>query len=135
MNKEVTLPSGATLRITMSSFAVAKALYLAVLEEAKSMTLPTQDTEIGMNFYKDLFCFGITSKRIEACLAECLKKALYNNLRITDEVFESEDARQDYLSVLLEVAKVNLEPFTKSLSVQLSHMLAMATGQSLKSKS
>lgn len=117
--KSVDLPSGATLRINLSKFAVSKALYLAVLEEAKNLELDP-NVEVDTNLFKDMFCIGFSSKKIEGCLNECMKQALYNDARITEATFEPVDAREDYMTVCWEVALFNILPFTKSLSRQLS---------------
>lgn len=123
MNKEVTLPSGAILKITLSPFAISKALYIAVLEETKGLHIDPE-AEVDTNLFKDMFCVGFSSKKIEAALDKCMERALYNGLRITNDTFEPEEAREDYLSVCWEVAYANLLPFTKSLSRQFSAILA-----------
>lgn len=110
------------MEITLAPFADAKALYQAVLEEAKNLKVDAQ-TDIDVNLIKDLFCVGLSSKKIEAALAVCMKRATYNSLRITDEVFEPEEARNDYFVVCLEVAKRNLAPFTKDLYAEYSQVL------------
>lgn len=123
MNTDVALPSGAKLHISLSPFAVSKALYQAVLEEAKLLKLDT-DADVDINLFKDLFCSGFSSKKIEVCLEACMRKATYNGIRITADTFEPEEARQDYMQVCWEVAYANLLPFTKSLSQLYSGTLA-----------
>lgn len=116
---EVDLPSGAKLKIQLAPFADSKALYQAVLEELRGVTVG-DDQEIGVNMLKDLFCTGFSSKKIEAALLKCMKKALYNDLPITDDTWEPAEARVDFMKVLLEVAKENISPFVKSLSAEFS---------------
>lgn len=115
MTKEVTLPSGAKLLITPSSFPVAKALYQSVLNEMKPVEINSDD-EMA-TFMKDIYCHIFSSPEIEKRLFDCMKKATYNGKRIesVDDVFESVEARQDYLDVCYEVALENLLPFTKNL--------------------
>lgn len=113
--KELTLPSGATLRITLPPFAVSKTLYLAVLAEAQQLNIkPGGATD--PNLYKDMFTLGFSSKKVEVALADCMKRALYNNKHIDESTFEPESAREDYMTVCLEVALVSLTPFTKHLT-------------------
>lgn len=119
---EVVLPSGAKLKITPSSFAVAKDLFQAVTEEMKGLSI-SSSTEIDINLFKDLFCSGLSSKKIEKCLWECMKKATYNDLKITEDTFEPVEARQDYLQVMFEVAKENISPFMKSLFASFGDIL------------
>lgn len=114
MGRVVDLPSGAKLDITLAPFGAAKVLYQAFIEELATVKLD-MTAEIDGNFFKDLACVGFTSKKIEAAMVDCLKRALYNGLHIKDELFEPEEARQDYPVILFEVASENIRPFTKSL--------------------
>ncbi len=116
------LKSGKELVITLAPFAASKALWQAVLEEAKGLNIQ-DDTDLGVALIKDLFCVGFSSKKIEAALDECLKRATYAGLKIDADTFEKEEARADYIEVCYEVAKANLLPFTKSLYAQFSPML------------
>lgn len=123
MNKDVTMPSGAILHITASPFKDAKALYQALLEEAKTLKLDPE-READFNFFKDLFCTGFSSKKIEACLEKCFDRCTYDGKRITGDTFEPITAREDYMSVCFAVAEVNVSPFAKHLSSEYSRMLA-----------
>ena len=116
------LPSGAKLDITLSPFTISRALYQAILEEGKLLKIDAK-TEIDVNFYKDLFCSGLSSKKIEACLEECMKRVAYNGRKIDGETFEPIEARGDYMTVCFEVAKRNVLPFMKNLSQQWSLIL------------
>jgi hypothetical protein len=123
MNKSVQLPSGAKLVITVSPFAVSRALYQALLEELKGLKLDPK-AEIDVNLWKDLFCSALSSKKIEACLEECMKRATYNGRKIDSDTFEPVEARGDYFDVCFEVAKENVLPFAKSLYAQYADILA-----------
>ena len=133
MTEDITLPSGAKLKITLSPFAVSKALYQACLEELKSLKLDP-NAEVDLNLFKDLFCAGFSSKRIEQCLDECMKRVHYNDRKITPETFEPAEAREDYLQVCLEVALTNIRPFMKNLG-QLSGRISEQVSQNLQQKS
>lgn len=128
--REVVLPSGAKLQISPSPFLVSKALFQSILEEAKSLKLDPQ-AEIDVNMFKDMFCGGFSSRKIELCLNECLKKVLYNGLRIDEETFEPDAARQDYVTVCWEVILENVTPFTKALTSKFSAILGSITKPSL----
>lgn len=121
---EITLQSGAVLKITESPFPLAKALYQACLSELKTLKMDA-NADIDVNLIKDLFCAGFSSPAIDKALSECLKRCTYNGTKITEETFEPLDARGDYVTVLWEVALANLLPFTSSLSRQLSRIKAM----------
>lgn len=121
---EVDLPSGAKLRIQPAPFKDSRALYQAILEEAKVLKLDPK-TEIDVNLFKDLFCVGVSSKKIESCLWECMKVVRYNELKIDADTFEKVEAREDYLTVCFEVAKENVLPFMKNLYAKYAPMLGV----------
>jgi len=118
------LPSGAELEITLSPFATSRALFQAILDESKLLKLDPK-ADVDVNLLKDLFCTFLSSKKIEACIWECMKRATYNGLKITEDTFEPEAARDDYFSVCFETTKANILPFTKSLYAQYGHILAI----------
>lgn len=115
--KEITLPSGAILKITLAPFADARELYQAMLEEMKMIDFKS-NIDVS-SVLKEFICYGFSSKRIEYCLEKCFIRCLYNSgsgdLKIDKNTFEPAEARDDYLTVCLEVAKENILPFTKSL--------------------
>lgn len=123
MEKHV-LPSGAELEVHLAPFADAKALAQAILEEMKCLQLNPKD-EIDTNMWKNIVCIGFSSKKIEACLNKCLDRCLYNGMRILPDTFEPEEARQDYMEVLMHVAKANNLPFVKSLFAKYAHILGI----------
>lgn len=124
------MPSGASLRITLSPFSVSKALYQAVLKELKAVKMDTT-MEVG-SLFKEVFCSAFSSHEIEKCLFECFKRCTYSinsgpHLKIDDTTFEAEESRQDYMSVCMEVAKENLLPFLKGLLSEYQNGLKMMT--------
>src|ERR1700693_2374718 len=100
MTEDITLPSGAELKITHAPFSDSKALYQAVLEELKGMRLDP-NADVDANLYKDIFCTGFASKKIEAALDQCMKRVHYNGAKITTATWEPVEAREDYFSVCL----------------------------------
>lgn len=129
-SRKVALPSGAELTIQLAPFADSKALYQAVLEEAKSLKIDA-GADLDVNLFKDIFCSGFSSKKIESCLDKCLSRALYDGQKITAETFEPEGARQDYMAVCFEVASDNIAPFLKSLYAKFSVVLENLKGKPL----
>ncbi len=117
----VDLQSGAKLEIRLAPFADGKALYQAVLEEMKGLKIDV-GTELDVNFFKDVFCSGFSSKKIEKALAECMKRVTYNDAVIDEKIFEPLEAREDYVQVIFEVLVENIQPFTKTLMQQLQRM-------------
>lgn len=123
----VVLPSGAELKITPAPFVEAKALYQSFLAEMKSLKLDPK-AEVDVNFWKDIACTALASKQIEQAIEVCMKRATYKGLKIDGNTFEPIEARDDYFTVLFEVAKVNIQPFTKSLYAQYGHLVGMLQG-------
>ena len=122
--KTVTLPTGAKLVITPCPFGDARALFQVAARELKGLKLDPK-AEVDVNFFKDLFCAGLSSKEFEEALKKCFERCTYNGIKISDDVFEKVEAREDYLTVCLEVAKETLLPFTKSLSAQYAPILEL----------
>lgn len=119
---DINLPSGSKLKITVSPFVTARALYQAILEEAKNLKLDP-NAEIDVNLRKDLFCLALSSQKIQVCLDKCMERVTYNGIKISADTFEPVAARDDYLLACFEVAKANISPFMKSLFAQFAPFL------------
>ncbi len=115
--KEIKLRSGNTLKIGKVPFAEAKALYQVLLDEAKGVKFSTKDEM--PNVFKDVFCVGLSSKRIEAQLQECFKRCQYcdkrGELKIDADTFEPEEARGDYVEACIAVVGEVTAPFLNGL--------------------
>lgn len=129
--KEVTLPSGKVLSITLAPFEDAKELQQALLEEVK--TLSVDPTGNMADLYKDLFCAGFSSKKVEKALMKCMNRVTYDGVRIDKDTWEPEEARGDYMPTCVEVGKANILPFLKSLYAEYSHLLGAMIESSQKS--
>lgn len=114
---EIKLPSGAILKITPGSFEESKTLYQALLSEMQKVRIdkPMLTYEDEAELTKNLFCIGFSSPVIEQALWVCFKRCTYNGVRIDASTFEPLEARGDYIEVCVEVVKVNVGPFAKSL--------------------
>jgi hypothetical protein len=122
--RKVTLPSGAILKVVPAPFAESKALYQAILSEVKTVNI-----ELSMELpalFKDVFCIGFSSPKIEAALQKCFTRCLYNEQKISDDTFEPVAAREDYTTVCVEVTKENIGPFLKSLYAEFQTALKIA---------
>lgn len=123
--KEVTLPSGAILKIGHTPWEISLALSEAVAEEFKGVAIKS-DLEMA-TIYKDIFCTLFPSKKLKECLWKCFERCTYNSgkgdFRIDKQTFEAEEARQDYFTVCLEVGKQNIAPFVKAHSAGFFHIL------------
>lgn len=127
--KEIKLNSGATLKISTIPFGVAKSLYQAILEEAKTVKFDASTDMAAV--IKDLVCAGFSSKKVESALWECLKRCIYNNgkgdFKIEESTFEPVEARTDYSLICIEVMLETVLPFMKGLSAELGRVITMIT--------
>lgn len=128
--KEITLPSGAVLKLNPAPFEQAKNLYQAILEELKPVSISTSSDVAEV--LKNLMCYGFSSKKVEQCLWECMKRCQYNNGKIQDlkvdkDIFNNVEVREDYVPICIEVVKENVGPFVKSLYAEFSKNLGTIT--------
>jgi len=127
MKDPILLKSGASLTVSLASFADGTRLLRVVARELAAvnfdMDLVNFEELSGkdVNVLKSAICQLVQSEAIEGVLKDCMKKCLYNGTRIVfPDTFEAEDARQDYLPVVWEVMKANLRPFFAGLSLSSS---------------
>lgn len=125
-----TLKSGATLDITRSPFVVGHKLFKTIAKELKGVDVKLglkegqtlgnltnfEVSDEAINTVKDLFCTILSSQEVEDILWECMIKATYNGQKINRELFDNDQAAEDYLEISKEVMSVNLIPFQKSLA-------------------
>jgi len=112
MGKEISLPSGAKAVINAAPFSEAFKLWQACAQELAQLKI-SADTELNVDFLKNLFCIATSSEKIEAALRPCFRRCLYAGSKIDESSFEKEDARQDYFPVMEEVLRTNILPFLK----------------------
>lgn len=128
--KKVTLPSGAILTLYPSPFKDARKLMQALVEEIREIKVdPNQ--QVDVNMWKDFICAGLASQEIERALQPCMYRCLYDDFKITDDTFEPIAARNDYLTVVMEVVKENVLPFTKSLYAEFANIIEKLTPKGL----
>lgn len=127
MQDPLTLKSGATLTVTLASFADANRLLKVVARELAAVSFDMDSVDFAglsgkdINTLKNAIFQIVQSDGIEAVIRDCAKKCLYNGERIIwPNTFEPEGARQDYLPVAWEVMKANLSPFFAGLALSLS---------------
>ena len=116
--------NGREMMIEEAPFKKANALKKAFEEELKNL-----DYDLGGTASLDLndsiqsgveFLLSMdTSERFEMAVYDCLKHCTYENVIITEQLFDDmKEAREDYYEIIKECVVVNLRPFMKSLSSQ-----------------
>ena len=121
--QQVKLPSGSTLSITLGSFDEALHLFQTLSKEVGAVKISATDHHV--NLFKDLFCSVSSSKDVQAALWPCLSRCLYNKQKVNKDLFEDEKAREDFLDICMEVAKINCAPFTKNLYAKFAEAMQM----------
>lgn len=112
--KTHTLPSGAELKINVAPHAESKAVFKACMAEFEKVGLKTG--EMGVEtFVLNLAGLIFSSDRIEDAVKPCLKRCLYGDEKITEDTFEPEERRVDYMPVMIKVVEENIAPFLKGL--------------------
>lgn len=110
------LPSGAELSITTATFERALELFKAYSEELGKLKFSEDMSTLALE--KNMFATLIDSNRIENALKECMKSVRIDGLEVTQEYFKDPERWADYVEVCLEVARDNVNPFMKNLSVR-----------------
>ena len=72
-------------------------------------------TDEVLNTAKDGILTLLSSQEIEDVLWECFPRVLYNNQKITKNLFDDEKICGDYLEICKNVLGENLRPFQSSL--------------------
>lgn len=138
MVKECTTVNGnAELILNESTFADCLILQSVIMEEAKKLKVDIGEIELDfggasvsslLDSIKDLFLNLMTSEKFDRIVFQCLKNCTYNGIKITKQLFDDvPDARADYYQIIKECVEINLAPFLKSLTSQLSTLLPTVT--------
>lgn len=106
----------------------------ALLKQGIKLFDVLEQGEIG---YEDLFNLAMAIDSdvdvFDACF-ECMEKSIYNNIKISKEVFEDETARGDLYEVLFYCLKVNVYPFFRHLLSSFGiNKISAENGEVLKS--
>lgn len=128
------------VKVVLNPASLDKAFKLKSLVEK---ALLKQDIKIfdilgrGELSYEDLFNLAMAVDAdidvFDACF-ECMDKSIYNDVKITKDVFEDESARGDLYEVLFYCLKVNVYPFFRHLLSSLGTSNPQAgIGEALKS--
>ena len=146
MTKECTTVNGnAELILNEATFADCIVLQSVIMEEAKKLKIDIGEIELDfggasvtalLDSIKDLFLNLMTSDKFDRIIFKCLASCTYNGIKITKQLFDDmPEARQDYYQIIKECVEINLAPFLKSLTSQLSTLLPTVTSDNQESDS
>ncbi len=112
---DFTLPSGSKLVVSESAYQDANTLLKALLRTAKGVQLAHNPLETDVTALKDVVLEAATSPEVDAALFKCAERAMYENVRVTKDLFDDPKlkdlARGDYFLILWHVIEVNCGPF------------------------
>lgn len=120
--EKIKLDSGRVLTLGLAPFADARKLYQIASKGMIDFELKASQ-ELDYNFLKNVACFLVSNPEFEDALMECAKKCLYEGEKVTEDLFEDEKAREDYLEICFHIAKKNIGPFMKTLMQKYSTLL------------
>lgn len=118
------LPSGAELNLRAAPFEEAHELFKAVMAEGKGLRIELK-SELNFNFWKDVACMAFSSERVLAAMKKCQERSTYNGSKITADIWEKEEAREDYIPVCAYILTENISPFMKGLYAEFSRLLTI----------
>lgn len=69
-----------------------------------------------------------SDESVNKAIFNCLAKSTYNKEKITLDIFEDENARENYYEIIINCLKINLTPFLKPLISKLKDLVAKKQG-------
>ncbi len=131
-NTDYTLTSGAVLHVTTAPFGEAKALMKALAKCAKGLPLKDDILKSDISALKDYVVEAIASDEVESALFACARRATYQNVKVTPELFDDaalgDKAREDYFEICAKIIEANGGPFfVKAFSMLKARMGAVAS--------
>lgn len=118
---EIKLPSGNVMKMNISSFENGKNLYQTILKEANSLDI-NSSTELDEKLMLKIGMLALSSAPIEKAIWACFDKVLIDGEKLTEDYFDVVENREDFILIMIEVAKANITPFMKSLFAQFSQL-------------
>lgn len=128
----VTLPSGHELRLVVAPFAAANKLKKTLARELLAVGLDfaslnfsaeIRDDPRVLNTLKNLVCQLASSDAVEVAVMECAQQCRITvpgaeaPVKVSLQVFETEEMRGDFIHVMWEVIKLNMSLFLAGLDL------------------
>tara|TARA_R110000744_G_scaffold185884_2_gene305276 strand:- start:1242 stop:1661 length:420 start_codon:yes stop_codon:yes gene_type:complete len=126
---EFKAPSGAKVVVNPADWESTISLQSAISKDiaGNKFSLGMKNEE-GEQDFSDLVrvAFSISgSSDVREALYSCLSRCTRSGEKITKETFEEVEARQDFIQICIECAKINLSPFQVGLRFAFSQGLQM----------
>ena len=122
------LTSGKVLEFNLAGIEQALELFRVVTSECKNAGLDfnfTPETRIidAIMSNKEALLNIFSSKTVMEAVCECCNKVLYDKKHFSLNLFEEENARADFFSVMVIVGVENLTPFFPQVHLYLEPIL------------
>jgi hypothetical protein len=129
LGREVTLPSGAVLKIDAAGFKEARNLFQAVMRSIGQNSISLSNNKADA--FRKIMAITLSSEEVDFAIWQCMKKCLYFDgtvdKHITPALFETPETREDYTKICIEIEVENVFPFLKGLLSGLENESAKAT--------
>lgn len=124
------LKSGKKIEFNLASIEKGLELYRTFILECQKAGINLElgeNEQIGALFTKNyhLILAVLGSKAITDCIISCCDKVLYNGQRFNMDLFEEENARQDFFPLITIVGVENIRPFFPNLDTAYSLILSL----------
>ena len=105
------------VKINMADFTSSMKLKKAIVEAVKESGLDISSVDItnlksgAINSIIQAILTADSSDKVEDAIFKCLARCTYNGEKITKDIFEPLEARENYYEIIIACLKVNLSPF------------------------
>lgn len=105
------------VKINMADFISSMKLKKAIVEAVKESGLDISSVDItnlksgAINSIIQAILTADSSDKVEDAIFKCLARCTYNGEKITKDIFEPLEARENYYEIIIACLKVNLSPF------------------------
>jgi hypothetical protein len=130
MRVDVNGVNGAKIVINTAPFADVMTLKSAIQRELASSNIKLDLGNISLEQEVDIVAIVKTimqidsSKEVFEALFKCLARCVYDGQKITEQLFEKDEPRQDYYLIQFECIKANLKPFLQGLVSSLPALMS-----------
>lgn len=128
MSKKITLPSGASLDITIMPFETSWGVSQAVIKELGRLEVDSsvldvfkkdRNAEIDLAelfSLKNPICAVLSNPVFVEAAKTCFVKCTYKSMRINEDTFEDQGSRGDFIPAVYYVLLENISPFFTNLT-------------------
>jgi hypothetical protein len=120
--------SGAKVKINVADFISSMKLKKAIVEAVKESDVDIAKIDLdnlkvgAIDSILQIVLTADSSDNVQDAIFKCLERCTYNSEKITKDIFEPVEAREDYYEIVIACLKENLTPFFKPLFLKLNDL-------------